>query len=323
MILFTRTANLLLVSGILWTSGLGGKAQPGGGQTFRSLEARMAQTRTVFSATITNLQESVVHTNNGRASYDIFGYRGCLKVNEVLKGDVSSKLLEFRIDGVSEWPDLKKWVKERIPFLWFVNGSEDQIGTDFFALVNFIFLGSPAQQREGGFERVYGSDMALLTEPEEVLKRARAFAKGQLQTTNFHKIYLPEFSTDDHFMGRSYLLVPIEPSLEQTGAHLISAPDDFVSRKVESERLQMWRCDLRAEGVSALRYFRSDKNIRLLKPLLNDPAHWAIKDYARTTLVRKTYSVRKNAYEVLQGWGVDTPKPVTEETVPAIATSGQ
>jgi len=311
---FTRRADLLVflymcVVGSVWRAA----AQPGGGQTYRSLEARIAEAQVVYCATITNLQEGVIRANN----HDAFNYRGYFKVGEVLKGVVPTPNLGFEIIGVSEWPDLKKWAAERVPFIWFVNGPE--MGSNFFAGQGFIFLGSVAQGPRCGFERVYGSDMTLLTEPKEIVSRARAFAKKRRDVKKFHKIRLPELS--HRIIINSYLVVPVEASLERTARHLIAAPGDFISRKTETDRLAEWRCDLRAEGASALQYFKSLGNIRLLKSLLNDPSYWVInyQPAGATNMIYRFYEVRQSAYDVLHGWGVDVPKPVLNEIVPASA----
>jgi hypothetical protein len=95
----------------------------------------------------------------------------------------------------------------------------------------------------------------------------------------------------------------------------------MITGKTEAEVLADWRCEYRAEGASALQYFRSRRNIALLKSLLNDSSYWEIR-YApagTSNMVNRIYAVRQNAYDVLRGWGVEEPKPVTSEIVPASA----
>jgi hypothetical protein len=310
-------------------------AQPGGGWVHRSLEARIAQAPMVFRGTITNLLETVVHTNNQFAraadpdlplqAFDLHNYKITLTVDELLKGKLARKPIEFAINGVGDWPDLKRWADEHASFLWFLNGSVESIGTNFFAGGNDLFLETKATNSRDEDERkkmplLYSADMTVLTNSQQILKRARSFAK-KAGPFRLHSIYLPQESSSDHYYFRSYLVVPVEPSLEKTARRLIAAPDDFISTNSEPVSATGWRCDLRAEGVNALRYFKSAQNIRLLKSLLDAPNFWEIKDWStegrdlnRTV---RTYSVRKMAYGVLKEWNVDAPQPAWQETVPA------
>jgi hypothetical protein len=311
-------------------------AQPGGGFTYRSLETRIIQARVVFRGTITNVSDSVIHANNQFSRdgvftnkpveyFDSHNYTFTLTVDEVLKGDLPRKPLKFTINHVAKWEELEKSADERASFLWFVKDSEKTIGADFFAGLNppnFIFLGPtlPGRTDDSGlknYQRVYGSDMTILTDPQDILARARAFAKKGSVTAKLHNIYLPESSSRDHFFVNSYLTVPVEPSLEKTAKHLIAAPEDFISAKTNIALVPQWRCDLRTEGVSALQYFKSAKNVRLLKSLLGASDFWPVQV---GFTICKTFAVRNKAYEVLQGWGVDVPKPVAQETIPVKET---
>lgn len=329
----------LVLSGIVFSATVA-EAQPGGGATFTSLEARMIQARVVFRGTITNVSDAVIHTNNQFSrvgiftnqpvhNYEIHNYTFTLTVDEVLKGNCPHQPLEFTVNHVSKWEELEKSAAERVSYLWFVNDSKKTIGADFFSGLNppnNIFLGPALPGRKddrgfGDFPRVYGMDMNLLTNRDDILARARAFTKKRMDSARFHKFYLPELSTSDHYFSSCYLTVPVEPSLEKTAKHLIAAPDDFIFRKDEPAFHSQWRCDLRAEGVNALQYFKSAENIRLLKSLLDAPDYWPIRDWsAKLNVTNKIYSVRNNAYEVLKGWDVDVLKPVTKESVQAKET---
>jgi hypothetical protein len=92
----------------------------------------------------------------------------------------------------------------------------------------------------------------------------------------------------------------VEPSLE----------------KFAREKINATNAMYRVEGIKALRYFKSAANIKLLKPLLNDPA---FQDWFTQNVVWKTkrsYYTRQAAYEVLQEWGVPSAKPLMEEDLP-------
>lgn len=331
---------LALVLGGITVSPMPASAQPGFGSTYSSLEARIIQAREIFRGTITNVSDAVIHTNNQFSrervfankpveNYDIHNYTFNLTVDEVLKGNLPRQPLEFTVNHVAQWLELEKSAEERASYLWFVNDSEKTIGWDFFAGLNppnNIYLGPTLSGRKNDrrlndYPRVYDMDMTILTNREDLLARARAFARKHIATGKFHSIRLPELSSSDHYSFKSYLIVPVEPKLEKTAKHLIAAPEDFISEKSEPALVPQWRCDLRAEGVNALQYFKSAGNIKLLKSLLHAPDCWMIKDwstqYRNMNVTDKIYSVRSKAYEVLKDWGIGVPKPVTEETIQA------
>ena len=307
----------LVLSGVIFSATVA-EAQPGGGMTFSSLEARIIEARVIFRGTITNDEE----TND---SYT-FG----LRVDEILKGKLSGEPLVFTLHHVN-WPQLGKLADEQASFLWFVNGSERTIGKDFFDELNppnNIFLGptlpGKKDQRFNDGSLVYDADMTLLTNPADILARTRAYAKKGIAVTNFHKIYLPEMSIWGY--STCELVVPVEPALEKTAKHLMAAPQDFISRTNVDEYhpADQEHCLLRAEGVSALQYFKSDGNIKLLRSLLNDSDYWIEKnwnaEYRDKNATNKIYSMRSAAYEVLKGWDVDVSKPITEEVISATGT---
>ncbi len=327
----------LVLGGIVFSKTIA-NAQPGGGFTYTSLEARILQARVVFRGTITNVSDFIIHSNNSVSRevvftntqvqlYDTHNYTFTLTVDEVLKGDLPHRPITLTVNHVSRWHELEISAAEHGSFLWFVDGSEKTIGADFFAWLNppnFVFLGPPLvwPKDEGGFDmlpQIYDMDLTVLTDPQEILARARTFARKRMAAATFHKIYLPETSSSDHYFFNSYLVVPVEPSLEKTAKRLLAAPEDFISKTNEPALVPQWRCDLRTEGVNALQYFKTAKNITLLESLLADPDCWMIRDYSTRyrdmSVTNKIYSVRNKAYEVLTGWGVDVPKPVTEETI--------
>ena len=292
------------------------KAQPAGGHTYRSLQARILEVPAVFRGTITN----VVETLTGASNDPSHNYSVALRVDEVLKGSLPIKPIRFDIKGVAEWNDLKKGADQHIAFLWFASDSLDSLGYDFFGLVNFIYLGPEvAGIRDKGvfdnFQEVYDMDMTLLTRPEDILDRARAFAKQRVETARFYQICLPWRGSDNLLGFRCCVSVPVEPSLERTAKRLIIAPRDFIPDPGTHgpDRLLQWQCRLRASGVSALQYFKSDANMKLLKSLLNATDFWSFED---ATVSYKAYPVRSAAYQVLTDWGVAVSQPVASEQSP-------
>ncbi|HSY18533.1 MAG TPA: discoidin domain-containing protein [Candidatus Acidoferrales bacterium] len=308
-------------------SAMPAKAQPGGDTIHTSLEARILQARAVFRGTITNVSDTILHDIPSAPTNVSHNYTFTLTVDEVLKGTPPRQPLTFTVNHVARWLELERSATAHGSFLWFVDGSEKTIGHDFFAGLNppsFVYLGPPLvwQENEGGFDlrtEIYDMDLTLLTNPQQILARARAFARKRTSAATLHRIYLPEHSTSDHYFSSSYLVVPVGPGLEKTAKHLLAAPGDFITRTNEPDLIPQWRCDLRTDGVDALQYFKTAQNIELLKSLLADPDCWMIRTYLaqhrELNVTNKTYSVRSKAYDVLHGWGVDVPKPVTSETV--------
>lgn len=305
-------------------------AQPGGGIIYRSLETRIAQAPVVFRGTITNVLETVIPDHNQFSAYAGYDYSVSLRVDEVLKGSVPNASIVFAFK-VQQWKELLKWGDEHASFLWFLKDGTNSIGTDFVSWENAIYLGPtlPGREDDSGFNFFpagYDMDMNLLTNSADTLSWAKQFSKRRSKVEKFHSFYLPQQSTSDHYFFNSQVVVPVEPSLEKTAKHLIAAPEDFISsadiesskRRNEPNPVPQWRADLRADGVDALQYFKSAENIKLLKSLLDSPDFWMKKDWSveyPDTATNKIYSVRSKAYEVLTGWGVDVPKPVTEEII--------
>ena len=266
--------------------------------THRSLETRITEACEVFRGTITNAVEVLVRSNG----HDGFEYRVTLSVEEVLKGRRSRGSLDFRIRWVGRWEDLSRWAGRRASFLWFLHDPGESIGAGFHALTNAIRLGPPGAFADdhppAWFPPGYGMDLARLEGADDVMRRARAFARTPLGGMRFHSIFLPPQSTPDHYFFRSYLVVPVVPALETNALRLITTPQEVIPAFQvglagdNSDRLPQWRCDFRAEGVGALQYFKSEANIKLLKSLLDSP------DCA---------PVRAGAAEVLAAWGVAVP----------------
>ncbi len=282
------------------------EAQPGGGSTYHSIEARIVEAPLVLRGTVTNLTpKSLPYPGNSILT---------VRVDEALKGGFKDKVLEFSVPG---WQDYEQWATRRASLLWFLDVSGKLLNADYPCWLNVIPLGPslPGGEWDGISKEirgtpVYDMEMTIVDKQQDILARALAFAKKRPTAAKLHSIYLPQQSTSDHYFFQSELVVPVEPTLEKTTRHLIAKPDDFITTNRESSMVPQWRCDYRADGASALQYFKSAANIKLLKSLLNAPDYWvSFPNY-------KIYSVRQTSYEVLRGWGVDVPKPVTEETVP-------
>jgi hypothetical protein len=184
---------------------------------------------------------------------------------------------------------------------------------------------------------IFDRDLSLLSEPEAILRAARAAAaewRGR-RPAEVHPIDLPRVVMQRS--GRSgdanRLEVPICPHLEALARRMIASSDDFVSlsdfraprNEAERQHVETWlaysRGLLRLEGVRGLRHFRSDANIALLKPLLDDPAYHGLNKRENGVVVLadgvpitigREYYVRGEAYATLRSWGVNVNRPVIE-----------
>lgn len=102
-----------------------------------------------------------------------------------------------------------------------------------------------------------------------------------------------------------------------TGGYLsVEVPADQRLEKRALENVESGDLMLRAEGLRALRFFRSDQNIARARTLLGD-TQWAYRFRAQENEgVEVHYFItREAAYETLKYWGVEVPEPVLFEQV--------
>lgn len=131
----------------------------------------------------------------------------------------------------------------------------------------------------------------ILTKKEDILKTATAAAVGKKPTLG--RLRAPASSEAARKLaegGLVWLLVPQNERLEAAARAWLKDAD----------------LETRLDGVKALRPFKSEENIRLLKDLLMDKQ-------TRTEGQTRHYPVRLAAYELLVKWEEKVPRPVTEE----------
>ena len=192
-------------------------AQPGGGHTYTSLEAMIMQARVVFRGTITNVSVAVTLTTN-QFSHVTEGrnYTFTLTVDEVLKGDLPRKPLEFSVHGGAlGWYELETSAKQHARYLWFVNDSEKSLGQGFYAWLNppnNIYLGPAGPEQTNPSRQnypIYDMHMTILTNREDILARARAFARKGVATVRLHTVVL---NSSESPLYPDYLILPVDPS---------------------------------------------------------------------------------------------------------------
>jgi hypothetical protein len=191
---------------------------------------------------------------------------------------------------------------------------------------SIVRLGPPAAKQRLTLP-IFTVDLRLLTIPDEVLQAARAAVVegGKAERVRFHEVHL--FYDVMRVTGKSgdanILYVPIDGRLEAAARAWIKSPGDILRRlgiaRPEGINHRWSLTDpLRSEGVRALRHFKSDENIVILKGLLDDDAfsHRKVEKGEQDGISEKVYYIRKEAFETLRGWGVEVNEPVLKEWLP-------
>jgi hypothetical protein len=319
------------------------------GYTTTTLEGMVAGSEVVVRATVAEVARGSVKEERCWETVT-------LKVRETLRGPTADSLTfahkVYFSDRIFEaWRDAGR------EHLWFFvrndehreqdrAGDKDLSARYPLVLQRVVRLG-PTVPAEEGFGPpgqgpwtlpVFSLDLKLLSEPEEILRAARASAaewrgRGRAKV---HPIDLSRVVMEKS--GRSgdanRLDVPVDHHLETLARRLIKSPVDFVASsdfltpKDETDRrhVENWLRSskdlLRREGIRALRHFRSEENSALLMPLLNDPAFWALNKQENGSLILENgapieigreYYIRKEAFATLRKWGVEVVEPVIEE----------
>lgn len=149
----------------------------------------------------------------------------------------------------------------------------------------------------------------LLHTPDDVIRVARATVRRMpgVQRIRTLRLVVPRETVAGTEWEKYYdtggyisLSVPVDKQLEER-AHVY----------IRSQSYQ-----LRREGATALRHFKSDENIAQVKKLLGDRG-WAFLHHAEQNegVEVRIYGVRKAAYETLNYWGVQVDKPTIREQV--------
>jgi hypothetical protein len=316
-----RSAILMFTIAAVILEASAARAQPVY-RTYQSLEARAAQAKSIYRGTVSECVGVFVERPGGgfggnredgsRRPDGVMRYTIRVKVDDVLKGK-PSPALEL-IQETSAGDDrFKQWSDAHTLFLWFIGCDQSSnlgqspffVGESGFSTEkptpwHTIRLGKAVPAEKGYTEDspVYLMDFTHLTEPQEILDNVRSLAKSPAKkTVQFH-----EFPTIPNGSPFHRLKVPVQPSLERVARRLITTPEEFVQGKDGRDMNPVLRRMLRAEGVDALRYFKSAQNARLLKSLLCDSDSYLVTD-DESNVTHREYPIRSKACEVLKTWG--------------------
>ena len=154
------------------------------------------------------------------------------------------------------------------------------------------------------------ADVRLLRDPEAVIRAARA-AVTRLPA-NIKRVH-----TFDLQVPRNVINGTSWETCYDTGGHLrLSVPVDQHLEKRAQDSVRSGDPHRRAEGAKALAYFKSDENIALVRPLLNDPGVTYVQPAYEGRAGERVFGARHSAYETLKAWGIVVKQPVFREEVP-------
>ena len=330
----TRQILITVVAAALALAATGSLAQSG--YEACSLEWLVARADVVVRASVVSVTHSTLDGDPGMVTVT-------LKVQETLKG-APAETRAFNEHSLLVEPVYGAWKDAQREQLWFLVRKpkrEDAPGASPttpgdssrqpLELLGLVRLG-PAVFAEKAFTElpppIFTMSLELLDKPQDILAAARrAVTEGNTgQPVRRHLIDLPRVVMQRS--GRSgdanELVVPVDSRLESVARRLINSPAALVSAPGDSSaqdadvgkaqavaRFRDAEKDrLRAEGVKALQYFKSDENAGILKSLLKDKA-WRI-DISPEGDARNVYYIRKEAYTILREWGIKVAKPALD-----------
>jgi hypothetical protein len=150
---------------------------------------------------------------------------------------------------------------------------------------------------------VMTADLQLLRDPEAVLQAARAAVHrlpANVRRVHTFRIIAPKELAALTRWSEYYHLevtVPVDEHLEKWAQNIV----------------RMGEKSQRQKALQALAYFRSDVNIALVQPFLQDPDFSFHSSDGQTG--ERFYFNRHAAYQTLRAWGVKTERPKFHEQV--------
>lgn len=312
------------------------------GYTADSIDWLVADSDVVVRASVAEVKSTpVVQPQDGMYRNPEDWKTVTLKVHETLKGDHDESLI-FVERTLASYKVYEGWRDAGREQLWFLVRKKEQDEDDAKAGSpsarlkpygggwSVIRLGPPVPE-EKGFSSlpppIFTLDLKVLKEPEDILEAARVAVveAGKRERIRSHAVELPHgiMQATGKSGDANSLIVPIVHRLEAAARHWIESPEEVPLRlgavdPKDPKAIKFVSDLLRLEGVRALRHFKSDENVPILKGLLDNPAFYYQKidegEQAGTTM--KVYYVRKEAFETLREWGVKVDEPVMEERLP-------
>jgi hypothetical protein len=268
--------------------------------TYDSLELRVAQAHSIVRGTVSNCTGAFIERPGGyyggtrpdgsRRPDGVMCYTITVKVDEVLKGK-RSRTIELVQETITDDKRFEQWAEHHTSFLWFgfepnspTRSWSNLRGVDAQTNVWTTIRLSDPVPGETMFSRdppIYSMDFIHLTNSNEILARVRKEAKHNAEPPRIHT-FKSIWSADPPSPFAS-LAVPVNATLEELARRMVRSPDQFLrtndwtptnaeQRVAYQNGIEAQRSAVQAAGITALQYFKSNENIKLLKPFLNHPA---------------------------------------------------
>lgn len=160
-----------------------------------------------------------------------------------------------------------------------------------------------------GRMEVMSAEIKLLRDPDDVIKIAK-------ETVRRMPAAVKRIHTFDLQVPRKIVAGTEWEKYYNTGGHLrLSVPVDKKLEKRAQDYVRSEEPHKRGEGARALVYFKSDENLALVRPLLEDPGITYVQPAYEDKGEERVYGARYAAYRTLKSWGVDVEEPVIREEV--------
>ena len=296
------------------TAGVG-RAQTG--ETQESIEWLVADSDVAVRATVVDVSVKPARGPESGVRKDV-----TVDVHETLKGRPTKRFV-FALDSDPTMKVFEELKDSKQQILCFFH-SEPLEASPLVWADSLVRLGPPLTGYRS-YPPIFTVDLKLLKEPEEVLRAARAAVveEGKGRQPGSYGMSLPRgiMQATGTSGDANGLIVPIDHRLEEAARRWIESPEAIPVRlgvvRSKDDAIRHYSGLLRLEGVRALRNFKSDENIAVLKGLLGSPDSWhrKIEERGRAGVTEKVYFIRMEAYETLRGWGVMVGEPVLREPI--------
>lgn len=145
---------------------------------------------------------------------------------------------------------------------------------------------------------VFTADFRLLRDPSQIVAAAKDAIERtprNIKRLRTHRVMLPRGT----YQGTRW---------EHGSGLMLEVPADAQLEKWAIESLHHEAPWTRLQAAQALRYFKSERNAKLLVNLLQDPASQTSTNGAGTNVSH--YYIRDEAYQTLRRWGIEVKPPV-------------
>jgi hypothetical protein len=278
-----------------------------------SLETILAASDRVVVGKVSNIEDVL---DSQHKQYQVL----TVEISKTIKGS-TEKTVSFVMPAYIERLYATQWREEGIPIIFCLkanNGKRVPFSGDRFKWVirddgngSCTILLGKSKNYWTGCKPAFTCNFDVLTEPRALLEFVESTVKVQRNEpiTHYYSVAVPGGSAAAEQLAnpwsRNWLIVPVDKKLEALGLTRCASKSPIY----------------REEGAKIVGHFKSDKNIKILKTLLEDSStsdctlHQTVPGKEALQLVyrKKVYSVRKAAFESLQMLGVNVDRPVLEE----------